>query len=131
MYCILVRDPESRFNCLKVSLAQKCLVYTQTFVDFLRMFIHSYEGLIYEVFLHPTLESNFRKNCEPKNLQGLYNLGSRWSGSLFRLMVDLFCQLYSPINGITCKTKYNVHTKNIIMKCLLLSHQYKKWRWCT
>ena len=48
----------------------------------------------------------------------IYNLGSKWPGSLFRLMVNSFCQLYSPINGITCRTKYNVHTKNIIWKCL-------------
>ena len=109
-----------------MSLAQKCLVYTQTFVDFLRMFIHSYEGLIFEVFLHPTLESNFRKNCEPKNLQGLYNLGSRWSGSLFRLMVDLFCQLYSPINGITCKTKYNVHTKKYYLEMFVAKSSIQK-----
>ena len=62
---------------------------------------------------------NWDTNSELKNMHYILNLGSRWPGSLFRLMVDLFCQLYSPINGITCRTKYNVHTKNIIWKCLL------------
>ena len=55
----------------------------------------------------------------------IYNI-SRWSGSLFRLMVDLFCQLYSPINGITCKTKYNVHPKNYYLEMFVAKSSIQK-----
>ena len=52
--------------------------------------------------------------------------GSRWSGSLFRLMVNLFCQSYSPINGITCKTKYNVYTKKYYLEMFVAKSSIQK-----